>query len=352
MRIITRREEVLEVLGRCRRATVAMFAPNGELPAEIEGLCIGAQQFADDHGLSDLPIGLGMTGNYADNPQFRKMSTTCRIAPDVSKIEGGDVREGCEIWLRHLACYENLLGRWPAVRVLPFVDHGMAVGEWNDLAILEDESVVDRMAMIMFDASKLEFDRNIAMTRDYVKRFGRRVVVEAACDRIYEEKEIRELGLSREDQLSKPEVVERFVRETGVDLIVPNLGTEHRLVARGPSARRYERELARAIRDRVGAISALHGSSSLGGQVGTTATDGIIKVNFYTAMAVGGAIKIYQHLRAHEALLLEQKNLWLSSATWFHDIRRRHVAEVCYEMLTTLGYDRLQAASPRPIENT
>jgi fructose/tagatose bisphosphate aldolase len=341
MKIVTRRQEVLEVLDRCRRAGVALFAPNGELPAEIEGICIGAQQIADELGLDDVPVAIGMTGNYADNPQFRKMSTTCRIAPDVSSLQGGDVREGCEIWLRHLACYEDLPGRWPAVRILPFIDHGWAVGEPNDLAILMDHAVLDRMAIVMFDASKLTFDENIARTREYVGRFGGRVVVEAACDQIYEQKEIEELGLTRADQLSRPDRVEHFVRETRVDLIVPNLGTEHRLVARGPSALRYERELARAIRDRVGAINALHGSSSLGGQVGTTAADGIIKVNFYTAMAVGAGNAIYRHLRANEDLLLERKNLWLNSATWFHDIRRRHVAEVCGTMLRTLGYQKL-----------
>lgn len=341
MRVVTRRQDVLDCLDQCRRAGVALFAPNGELPAEIEGLLIGAQQFADEHQLTELPIGIGMTGNYVDNPQFRKMSTTCRIAPDVSGLDGGDVREGCEIWLRHLSCYENLMDHWPAVRVLPFVDHGMAVGEWNDLSILEDESVIERMAIVMFDAGKLPLAENTVLTREYVRRFGSRVVVEAACDQIYEQKEIEERGLTREDQLSKPERVEQFVRQTGVDLIVPNLGTEHRRVAKGPAALKYERELARAIRDRVGAISALHGSSSLGGQVGTTAADGIIKVNFYTAMAVGAGNTIYRHLRANEAKLLEQKNLWLNSATWFHDIRRRHVAQVCHDMLVTLGYERL-----------
>jgi len=341
MRIITDRAETLEVLDRCRQAGVALFAPNGELPAEVEGVCMGAQRMADEYGLSDVPVSLGMTGTYPDNPQFRKMSTTCRIAPDGSALEGGDVREGCEIWLRHLACYEDLPDRWPAVRILPFIDHGMAAGEPNDLAILEDESVIDRMAIIMFDVSKLELEENVARTRAYVERFGQRVVVEAACDRIYEGKEIVVLGLTRQDQLSKPDLVERYVCQTGVDLIVPNLGTEHRLVASGSSGRRYERELARAIRDRVGVISALHGSSSLGGQVGTTAADGIIKVNFYTAMAVGAGIRIYEHMTANESRLVQDKNLWLASATWFHDVRRRHVADVCYDMLVTLGYERL-----------
>lgn len=340
MKLVTQREEVLAVLDRCRQGRVAFFAPNGELPAEIEGICIAAQQFADEHGLKDVPVGIGMTGNYHDNPQLRKMSTPCRIAEDVSGFEGGDVRQGCEIWLRHLACYEDLLGYFPAVRLLPFIDHGWA-DDPEDQRILLDESVVDRMAIIMYDASVREWDDNIAMCRRYVEQFGKRVVVEAACDKIYDPKDIARLKLSREDQLSSPDRVESFVRQSGVDLIVPNLGTEHRSVGVGRAERKYERDLARRIRDRVGTIQSLHGSSCLGGDVGSTPDDGIIKVNFYTAMAVGAGNKIYSLLKKHESKVLGEKNLWINSASYFHDVRRRHVAVVCREMMATLGYARL-----------
>lgn len=340
MRLITDRAETLDMLDRCRKAGAALFAPNGELPAEIEGLCLGAQAFADKHGLREVPVAIGMTGMYADNPQFRKLSLGCRIAEDVSGLSGGSVREGCEIWLRHLACYENLMETFPAVRVLPFIDHGW-VPDAHDMALLHDPSVVDRMAIIMYDASRYDHEENIRLVREYVKQFGRGVVVEGACDKIYDPKDILRLKLSRQDQLSRPDKVAEFVEKTGVDLIVPNLGTEHRNVGVGAAERRYERDLARAIRDRVGAIMSLHGSSCLGGKVGTTAADGIVKVNFYTAMAVGAGNKIAALLRKHADLVETQKNLWINSATYFHDIRRRHVADVCQEMLATLGYARL-----------
>jgi fructose/tagatose bisphosphate aldolase len=91
----------------------------------------------------------------------------------------------------------------------------------------------------------------------------------------------------------------------------------------------------------VGVIQSLHGSSCLGGKVGTTAEDGIVKVNFYTAMAVGAGNKLYNLLRKHEDKVLKDQNLWINSATYSHDVRRRHVADVCYQMLDTLGYKRL-----------
>lgn len=341
MKLIADRSETLAALARCRKAGVALFAPNGEQAAEIEGLLIGAQAFAEAHGIADMPIAIGMTSMYADNPQFRKISLGCRIADDVSSLAGGSVREGCEIWLRQLACYEDLLETCPAVRVMPFIDHGW-VPDADDLALLHDPSVVDRMAIIMYDASKYDFDENIAKVREYVKEFGSQVVVEGASDKIYDPKDIMRLKLSREDQLSKPDKVVEFVEKTGVDLIVPNLGTEHRSVGVGTAERKYERELAQAIRDRVGAIMSLHGSSCLGGKVGTTAADGIVKVNFYTAMAVGAGNKIAALLRKHADIVEKDKNLWINSETYFHDVRRRHVAEVCQEMLTTLGYAKLR----------
>jgi fructose-bisphosphate aldolase class II len=269
------------------------------------------------------------------------------IDPELSgyPFSGGGVRQGCEIWLRLLEVYQDLSGSFENVLVLPFIDHGWATDP-ADQQILFDDAVIDRMGIVMYDASMLDYEQNIRMTADYVRRYGGRVVVEAAADKIYDPKDIVALKLTREDQLSKPDEVVRFVKQTDVDLIVPNLGTEHRNVGAGTATRRYEREIACAIRDAVGPIMALHGSSSLGGRVGTTAADGICKVNFYTAMAVGAGQKIYHILKRQEKALLDGNSLWANSESFAHDIRRRHVAEVCYGMLDTLGYARLSEARP------
>lgn len=345
MKVVSDRQEVLDTLARLRTAGTALFSPNGELAAEIEGLLLGAQAFADRHGIESLPIAVGMTGIYPDNGQFRKISTSCSTRTDLTGFDGGDVREGCEIWLRTLAVYQDLAGadgrpRFPAVRTLPFIDHGWATDP-ADAAMLHDASVVERMAIVMHDASTLDEADNIRMTAAYVATFGDRVVVEGAADKIYDPADIARLKLSREDQLSRPESVAAFVKATGVDLVVPNLGTEHRSVGAGRAERRYERDLARAIRDRVGPIMALHGTSCLEGRVGDTAGDGICKVNFYTAMAVGAGQKIYRLLHEREQDVIAGNNLWINSESFGHDVRRRHVAEVCGSMLEALGYQRL-----------
>jgi len=345
MKLITTRPQTQEVLRRCRAAGCALFAPNGELGAEIEGLLLGGQRFAEQFGIEELPIAIGMTGVYHDNAQFRKISTSCQTHEDLSGFSGGDVRQGCELWLRQLEVYQDLGDSFDRVRILPFIDHGWATAP-EDQAILFDDSVVERMSIIMYDASSLDYEENIRLTRAYVEEFGERVVVEAAADKIYDPKDVLALKLSREDQLSSPGEVVRFVRETGVDLVVPNLGTEHRSVGEGTATRKYEGEIARAIRDEVGSVMALHGSSSLGGRVKETAGDGIVKVNFYTAMAVGAGQKIFRLLENQREEVIQNNNLWINSESFAHDIRRRHVAGVCYDMLETLGYARLAPTQP------
>jgi len=342
LKLVTERTDTLDILNACRQANCALFAPNAELAAELEGLMMGGERFAVEHGIDQLPIAVGMTGIYEDNAQFRKLSTSCKTHPDLTGFDGGNVREGCEIWLRLLQVYADLRDTFSHVRLLPFIDHGWSTDP-QDQAILFDDSVVDRMAIIMYDASTLDYDQNIRKTAQYVDSFGDRTVIEAAADKIYDPKDLERLQLTREDQLSDPGEVVRFVRETGVDLIVPNLGTEHRSVGAGTATRRYERQIAQAIRDQVGQIMALHGSSSLGGKVGDTAADGIIKVNFYTAMAVGAGQHIYKTLRSLEQDVISQNNLWANSESFSHDLRRRYVADVCYGMLETLGYQKLGA---------
>jgi hypothetical protein len=61
MKLVTDRKDVLGVFDRCRSSGIALFAPNGELPAEIEGLCMGAQKYAEDHNLAKVPVAIGMT---------------------------------------------------------------------------------------------------------------------------------------------------------------------------------------------------------------------------------------------------------------------------------------------------
>jgi fructose/tagatose bisphosphate aldolase len=94
--------------------------------------------------------------------------------------------------------------------------------------------------------------------------------------------EIKRKSLGEADLLSDPRRVGQFVERTGLDLVVPNLGTEHRTALGVPLE--YRRDMAREISKLVGPIQALYGTSSLGDRLETLCSDGICKVNCYTAL--------------------------------------------------------------------
>lgn len=69
---------------------------------------------------------------------------------------------------------------------------------------------------------------------------------------------------------------------TGVDMVVANLGTEHRAAA---SDLRYVPEAAREISARIGPRLVLHGTSSVPvPQLATLFSDGVCKVNIWTTL--------------------------------------------------------------------
>jgi fructose-bisphosphate aldolase class II len=133
-----------------------------------------------------------------------------------------------------------------------------------------------RFSMIMYDASTLPFESNIQHTARFVSKFGEKIVVEGACDEI-----VDATGDTRSD-LTTPEEAEKFLKKTGVDFIVANLGTEHRASA---ADLRYHGDLARKISNLTGPKLVLHGTSSVGkDQIKDLFDDGIAKVNIWTTL--------------------------------------------------------------------
>jgi fructose/tagatose bisphosphate aldolase len=101
--------------------------------------------------------------------------------------------------------------------------------------------------------------------------------VEGACD------EIVDAGGKECNALTSPERAEEYVKGSGVDYIVANLGTEHRASA---AELTYHGELARKITATVGGGRlVLHGCSSVShDQIRLLFKDGIRKVNVWAAI--------------------------------------------------------------------
>jgi fructose/tagatose bisphosphate aldolase len=324
MRLITERREVMERLSGAGRARLPILCPNAETPDEMEGIMVGTQRYAISRNLKRVVIGIGVTASYPDHPQLRNLDLAGNSTSD-------GIAQTAETWLGWLKGYSDRPGLLAEVEVIPFLDHGWAPYE-ADLQLMNLRWFQERVGIIMFDASGFEFETNIRRTAEFVRHARDHVVIEACPDKIYERREIQDKQLDESGLLSRPADVERFVHATGVDLIVPNLGTEHRAMSRIPLE--YRHDIARDIANRVGPIQALHGTSSLGRRLGTVGRDGICKVNYYTGMTMAATAALrprWEPLSGGEALRISE-----ACGSFIHRTRRTVIAENVFQTLQLL----------------
>ena len=265
MALIVAPSQAREVYQEARERGAALLNLNPEAPRGIEACLRAAKAVGQRAGAEDPPIILSLCGVYHGRPQTRLYTSL------------DDSLFGFDTWMAQIRHYTAADGPFGRVRVLTHLDHGQPDG---DLDILEGR--LDALASVMYDCSELPFDENIARTARYVERFGGRVVVEGAVDEMYES------GTGeQQNQITTVAHARRFVDETGVDIIVPNLGTEHRAAER---ELRYHGAEARQLSAAVGKILCLHGTSSLSPtDFVQLKDDGIIKVNLWTAVEKAGA---------------------------------------------------------------
>ncbi len=160
---------------------------------------------------------------------------------------------------------------FPNVDVLIHLDHAQ---HDTDAEMLESD--LSMYSSVMYDASTLPMEENIAKTKAYVQRKGHELLIEGACDEI-----VDATGEAR-CEITDADKCERYMRETGVDVVVANLGTEHRA---SDQDLHYYSDAAKAIRAKIGPRICLHGTSSVSNdQVARLFDDGICKVNIWTAL--------------------------------------------------------------------
>lgn len=251
-------------------------------------------------GGAPAPVVISATGHYPDEPQLPAYTAT------------GDALIGLQALVGDVRRLVSLGGPYADVPVMLHLDHGQP-----DLDEALFEAAADSYATLMYDASAWPMADNIRMTRAFVERMRGRVLVEGAVDELAQAGRGRAAGDG--EALTAPEVAEHFVRETGVFLIVPNLGTEHR--ATGEVAR-YDGALAKRLSERLGSRIVLHGSSSLGREdLARLAGDGVVKVNVWTTFERVGAQAVARftlrelgHILPEEELLALRHEGWIGEA--------------------------------------
>ncbi len=254
-----------------RRICLANFCTENQ--RTTEAILRAAHTFAQTHGLPSVPVVLSATANYPIEPQLQHYTGVA------------NARLGLRALLADVDTFLSADSPYRDVAVMLHLDHA--------LPGYEEELIprcLDRFATIMYDCSYFPFDENIRRTAEFVQQHGHQVMVEGCVDEIIQAED----ASTAHSHLTEPAQAERFLRETGVDLLVPNLGTEHR--ATGVSAQ-YHGALAQEIRQKVGPRLVLHGSSSLAdADLPRLAGDGIVKVNIWSIFERLGGQAVAGHV--------------------------------------------------------
>lgn len=259
MPLILDHNHVLDIYAECQERKWVLPAFNAENLTTLEAILDAVKDYGNIVNIQDLPIIIGITNTYKDRPQ------------SVYYTQTRQWQTGMRLFLADLGVLTSADSPYSGLRVMIHLDHII----WDeDKDLLEWD--MNQFSSIMYDASTVPFEQNIRLTAEFVDKHGRDIIIEGACDIT------SKAGQSEHGMLTTPDMAEHYIRETGVDIIVPNLGTEHRAAA---STLVYRDDLARRISKLTGPCLCLHGTSSVSkDKLSRLFDDGICKVNMWTAL--------------------------------------------------------------------
>jgi len=259
MGLITDKKQVLGIYREAEQSRWVLPCFCTENLTTTEAILAAAKEFGEARGISDLPVIIAITCRYDHRSQASYYTHTRRW----------DI--GFKLFLEDLKILTGKGAPYEDLRVMIHLDH---IQFDLDRELLSWD--MNDFASIMYDASRLPFEENMRLTAQFVREKGSQIIVEGACD------EIVDAGGNDKSDLTTPEKAEEFFGKTGADLIVANLGTEHRASAKDL---KYHGDLARRIKEKVGTRIVLHGASSVSGdQIANLIDDGVCKVNLWAAM--------------------------------------------------------------------
>ena len=259
MAIITNKQEVLAIYAEAKNNQWVLPCFCTENLTTTEAILAATREYGESIGINNLPIIIAITAQYDHRTQ----------AAYYTQTRQWDI--GLKLFLADLKVLTDPGSPYSDLRVMIHLDH---IQFDDDRDLLQWDMAP--FASIMFDASQAPFAENIALTRDFVRKQGNNIVIEGACD------EIVDATGTVKSEMTTAENAEYYCQMTGVDLIVANLGTEHRASA---SDLQYRGDIARKIKARIGTRIVLHGASSVpGDQIAHLIDDGVCKVNLWTAL--------------------------------------------------------------------
>jgi ketose-bisphosphate aldolase len=149
---------------------------------------------------------------------------------------------------------------------------------------------------IMFDGSRLNFEENVAKTRQVVEiAHAAGVSVEGELGTIGQTSEFGERVI--DTGLTKPEDAAKFVAETGVDFLATSFGTAHGLYKAEP---KLDFARVQKIAELTKIPLVMHGGTGVPeNQIKQAVELGISKINFSTILRKSFIDRMKEYLKAH-----------------------------------------------------
>ncbi len=279
MPLILDRENVLDVYAKAAQSKWVIPTFCTENLTTTEAILAAAKDYADRIGMKDLPVTIAITNQYSHRSQSVNYTHTKKW----------DI--GLKLFMADIDVLTSKGSPYEGLSVMIHLDHT----QWDsDAELLKWD--MGKFSMIMYDASSLPLEQNIEKTARFVAEQGRNIVIEGACD------EIVDATGDKRTELTTPEKAEDYLRRTGVDYIVANLGTEHRASA---AQLKYHGDMAKAISRITGARLVLHGTSSVSNeQVRNLFNDGIAKVNIWTTLERDSSPVLFENMLKNAAKIV------------------------------------------------
>ena len=256
-----------------------------------EALFEGVQAFKTEHAIpGSLPLIIAFTASYAERQQLLNYSGLknaregfLAVKDDIERIARAD-------------------GPYPDIDVIVHLDHAQP---GDDDWIFQENP--DFISSIMYDCSHYSIEDNTRMVKEFVSAHKHEFVIEGCVDEIYSyspESNSRQV----KDHITAAADAQKYVNDTGVDLVVANLGTEHRRTE--GALKKYHREAARAITQLIGRQLVLHGTSSLHlDDIRMLPEDGIVKVNIWTILEVAPGKMLAKEIIKNISKILDKDDI-------------------------------------------
>ncbi len=284
-----------------------------------EAILLAALKFCEKYQLETIPLSVAMTFNYPYMSQARRVTRS------------GEAKLGFIAIMRHLDLLCNGTGSpYQRIKVLPHLDH--ADPNRDHWALTEGAKY---LASVMFDAQAYPKADNVRMTGDYVRRYGSDVLVEGIMEELAVS--ARHEGAHSVANDNYFQAAEEYVRRTGIDFLVADLGTEQQSVSSGQV--NYQKDRARRLTKALGRpMLVLHGTSSLTDcQMQGLAGDGVVRVNMWTRIArEAGKFAAFQLFRDIEQICAGNFEAIESRQYIYNSIDK--ASELMLEVLETLNY--------------